>query len=64
MPRLYLLLISCVLSACNSAAIYESNRQSQQTKCRELPISQYEECMQQFKENYQHYQNKREEVIK
>ena len=58
--------MSCILltvQACSSASMYESVRYNRQVECRELPDSQYEDCMQQYQKDYKSYEQKREEVM-
>lgn len=56
----YLLFLNVV--GCSSAAIYEGVRQGQMNECRQLPDAQQEKCLQRSPEEYQKYQQQRDEL--
>jgi hypothetical protein len=52
------------LTSCSSAAIYEGVRQGQINECRQLPDAQQEKCLQRSPEEYQKYQQQRDELTR
>ena len=52
------------MAGCSSAAIYEGVRQGQINECRQLPDAQQEKCLQRSPEEYQKYQQQRDELTR
>ena len=59
-PFIYILLLS--LASCSSATLYESVRQGKMNECRQLPDAQQQKCFDRSTEDYQKYQQQRDEL--
>jgi len=52
-----------LLAGCTNREIYEAIQQNRQSACAALSTPQYEQCMQGYKEPYDSYREKREELF-
>lgn len=52
-----------LLPACSNQQVYDAVQKNRQLECQKLPGSQYEECMEQYSEPYEHYERERRELL-
>lgn len=62
--KLFIYMLFFSMAGCSSAAIYEGVRQGQINECRQLPDAQQEKCLQRSPEEYQKYQQQRDELTR
>lgn len=62
--KLFMYILFFSLAGCSSAALYESVRQGQMNECRQLPDAQQQKCFDRSPEEYQQYQQQRDELKK
>ena len=51
-----------LLQACSSAQVYEGVRVSNQRDCSQYQGTAYDECMEQYDDNFQRYDKKRKQL--
>ena len=57
---LFLITCSSIFIACTNQEVYEAIRQNRLTECEMIsPTSAYEECIEQYSESYEEYEEKR-----
>lgn len=59
---IYILVVSLLLASCSNRQMYYSVQQNRQFECQKLPLSQYDECMDELDESYDAYEKKRKEI--
>jgi hypothetical protein len=62
--KLLIYMAFLALVGCSSAALYEGVRQGQMNECRQLPDAQQQKCFERTPEEYQKYQQHRDELKK
>ena len=60
---LILLIYIVLIQACSTKQIYESVQHRERIECRDVPYSEYDECMERSSVSYGKYKEKREEII-
>ena len=58
------LTFAAALTACSKESWYQGAQSSQTAHCMKEPLSEYENCTQQSRENYSEYNKNRESLIK
>ena len=56
--------ISVLNISCSNQQIFESLKKRQEVLCQQVPASEYEECMENTKREYEEYDKTREQIIK
>ena len=51
-----------ILQSCSNHLAYETLRNSQKTQCLNLPLAQYDECMDNLNDSYNQYLEQRRET--
>lgn len=55
--------ITIFLSACSKQNWYQGAQSSKASHCMQVPLAEYEDCMQQSSESYHEYTKNREELL-
>lgn len=63
-PLIALLLITAGMTACSSKQVYDGMKMRNEIDCRKLPDSQYQECMDAQKKDYETYKQERGEATR
>ncbi len=58
-----IILLVTALTACSKQAWYQGAQSSQTAHCMKVPVSEYNDCIQQSSENYDVYNKNRETLI-
>lgn len=61
--RIYLIaVVALLIAACSNKAIYDNIKLQQRNNCANLPLSQYDECMERSGKSYEEYERERRET--
>jgi hypothetical protein len=59
----FMFLIFLIIAGCSNRGAYEGIQASNRSECTELPVSQYEECVNSTNKPYDEYERERKEAI-
>lgn len=53
-----------LLTGCSTKGVYQDLQRNKHNQCVQLPVSEYQKCMQDMSKSYEEYQQQREQVLK
>lgn len=59
----FLILIVLIIAGCTYRGAYEGIQTSNRFECSKLPLSQYDECMENANKSYDEYERERKEAL-
>ena len=62
MEKIFLCSILLMLAGCTNKGVYEGIQTSNRVECGKLPLSQYDECIENANKSYSEYEQERKKI--